>query len=75
MLDYNRDFGFLGLNVKEADAFINGRLDDIRAFLQDLENMRSFGFMRPGDYLPMTREFHALWTSPTAARNSRVIGR
>ena len=32
MLDYTREFGFLGLNVKEADAFINGRLDDIKAF-------------------------------------------
>jgi len=82
MLDYNRDFGFLGLNVKEADAFINGRLDDIKAFLQDLENMRSFGFMRPGDYLPMTREFlaavgevHSAWNSVQILKANGVNAR
>ena len=82
MLDYNRDFGFLGLNVKEADAFINGRLEDIKTFMQDLENMRSFGFMRPGDYLPMTREFlaavgevHSAWNSVQILKANGVNAR
>jgi aspartate kinase len=82
MLDYNQEFGFLGLNVKKANEFINGRLDDINKFLQDLEDMRSYGFMRPGDYLPMTREFlaavgevHSAWNSVQILKANGVNAR
>lgn len=73
MLDYNRQFESIGLDVSTADQFINGRLDDIGTFLTSLENMRAFGFSRPGDYLPMTREFLAAVGEVHSAYNSSMI--
>ena len=55
MLEYNRSFADIGLNVEEADKFINDRLDGITACLQNIVNLRTFGHFHPSDYLPACR--------------------
>lgn len=73
MLEYNRSFENLGLNVKEADDFINDRLDGIADSLRDIMNLRKYGHFRPGDYLPSTREFLAAVGEAHSAYNSAKI--
>ena len=73
MLEYNRSFESIGLNVKEADDFINDRLDGIADSLRDIMNLRKFGHFRPGDYLPSTREFLAAVGEAHSAFNSAKI--
>ena len=73
MLEYNRSFESIGLNVKEADDFINDRLDGIADSLRDIMNLRKYGHFRPGDYLPSTREFLAAIGEAHSAYNSAKI--
>ncbi len=73
MLEYNRSFAGIGLNVAEADAFIIKRLDGIEASLENLMNLRRFGHFRPEDYLPSTREFLAAVGEVHSAYNSVEI--
>ena len=73
MLEYNRSFEDIGLNVKEANDFINDRLDGIADSLRDIMNLRTFGHFRPGDYLPSTREFLAAVGEAHSAFNSAKI--
>lgn len=73
MLEYNKSFESIGLNVAEADAFINQRLDGIVACLENIVNLRSFGHFRPEDYLPATREFLAAVGEAHSAYNSAMI--
>jgi len=73
MLEYNQSFESVGLNVAEADKFINERLDGIRTSLEDLTNLRTFGHFRPDDYLPATREFLAAVGEVHSAYNSVQI--
>lgn len=73
MLEYNRSFEPIGLNVAEADAFIEQRLEGIRLSLEDLQNLRKFGHFRPADYLPSTREFLAAVGEVHSAYNSTQI--
>ena len=73
MLEYNRSFESIGLNVKEADDFINDRLDGIADSLRDIMNLRKYGHFRPGDYLPSTREFLAAVGEAHSAYNSAKI--
>lgn len=73
MLEYNASFEPLGLNVAEANAFIEKRLDGIRVSLEDIMNLRTFGHFRPSDYLPATREFLAAVGEVHSAYNSAQI--
>ena len=73
MLEYNRSFESIGLNVKEADDFINDRLDGIADSLRDIMSLRKYGHFRPGDYLPSTREFLAAVGEAHTAWNSAKI--
>lgn len=73
MLEYNRSFAPLGLDIAEADKFICGRLEGIRISLEDLVNLRTFGHFRPDDYLPSTREFLAAVGEVHSAYNSAQI--
>ncbi len=73
MLEYNRSFADIGLNVEEADIFIQARLDGIEASLENLMNLRKFGHFRPADYLPATREFLAAVGEVHSAYNSVQI--
>ena len=73
MLEYNRSFADIGLNVEEADKFINDRLDGIKACLENIVNLRTFGHFHPSDYLPATREFLAAIGEAHSAYNSVMI--
>lgn len=73
MLEYNRSFEEIGLDVKKADEFINMRLDGIASSLEDIMSLRSFGHFAPADYLPTTREFLAAVGEVHSAYNSAEI--
>lgn len=73
MLEYNRSFESIGLDLKEADEFINKRLNEIETCLEDIMNLRTFGHFQPSDYLPATREFLAAVGEVHSAYNSAKI--
>ena len=56
MCETHGGFAGLGLDVAEADAFVNERIDGIRACLHDLMRVRSYGHLHPDSYLPASRE-------------------
>ncbi|MBE6371969.1 MAG: hypothetical protein E7055_07830 [Lentisphaerae bacterium] len=73
MLEYNKSFEPIGLDVKKADAFVNERLDGIRSCLQYIRYLRTAGHSKPADYLPATREFLAAVGEAHSAFNSTMI--
>ncbi|MFA7184226.1 MAG: aspartate kinase [Victivallales bacterium] len=73
MIKYNRAFEAIGLDQKAADAFVNERVEGIRACLNDLMRLRSFGHFDPRDYLPATREFLSAFGEAQSAFNSAEI--
>ncbi|MBO4649444.1 MAG: aspartate kinase [Lentisphaeria bacterium] len=73
MLEYNRSFADLGLDVKQADDFVNERLDGIRSCLKYIMYLRTAGHSKPSDYLPATREFLAAVGEAHSAFNSTMI--
>lgn len=70
MLEYNRSFEAIGLNVSDADRFVNERIDAIRECLKYITFLRSAGHSRPSEYLPSTREFLAALGEAHSAYNS-----
>ena len=56
LLELNRSFADLGLDVGKADAFVNDRMEGVKSCLLHLVQLRSFGHFRKEDYLPPTRE-------------------
>lgn len=73
MLEINRKFKELGLNVKEADAFVNARLDGIRTCLTELIHLRSYGHFNPTHYLLPSREMLAAIGEAHSAYNSTEL--
>jgi len=73
MLEYNKSFEPIGLDVKKADAFVNERLDGIKSCLQYIRYLRTAGHSKPADYLPATREFLAAVGEAHSAFNSTMI--
>ncbi len=73
MLEYNKSFADIGLDIREADEFVNTRIDGIRDCLNDIKSLRSFGHLKPADYLPATREFLSAIGEAHSAFNSAKI--
>ncbi len=73
MLEYNRSFESIGLNVADADHFINSRLDGIKECLKYIVYLRAAGHSKPSEYLPSTREFLAAVGEAHSAYNSAQI--
>ncbi len=73
MLEFNRTFSDIGLNLVQADAFVNERMDGIKVCLQDLMRLRTFGHFSHSDYLPATREFLSAVGEAHSAYNSVLI--
>ena len=69
----NRSFESIGLDVKQADDFVNERVEGIKACLTDLIRIRSFGHFKEDDYLPATREFLSAFGEAHSAYNSTLI--
>ncbi|MDD5697024.1 MAG: aspartate kinase [Victivallaceae bacterium] len=73
MIQYNRSFAAIGLDQELADNFVNERITGIKACLNDLMRLRSFGHFDPKDYLPATREFLSAAGEAHSAFNSAEI--
>ena len=73
MLKINAGFADLGLDLAEADAFVNERMDGIRDCLQHLMKLRSFGHFHREDYLPAARELLSSVGEAHSAFNSTLI--
>ena len=73
LLEINRSFSDLGLDVAKADAFVNDRMDGVKDCLQHLVQLRSFGHFRREEYLPPTRELLSSIGEAHSAFNSTLI--
>lgn len=73
MIKCNRSFANIGLDQELADAFVDERIEGIRACLNDLMRLHSFGHFNPKDYLPATREFLSAFGEAHSAFNSVEI--
>jgi len=73
MIEINASFVKLGLDLKKADAFVNDRLDGIKSCLEDLINLRSYGHLKPSDFLPASREMLSAVGEAHSAYNSTLI--
>ena len=69
----NQVFESAGLDVVDANDFVNERIDGIRDCLQDLMRLRSYGHFSPKDYLPTSREFLSAVGEAHSAYNSTQI--
>ena len=73
MIACNRSFVDLGLDQEAADAFVKERMDGIRACLNDLIRLRSYGHFTAQSYLPATRELLSAVGEAHSAFNSVLI--
>ena len=73
MLEFNKSFADIGLDVKKADDFTNERVEGLNACLQDIMRLRSYGHLKPKDYLPASREFLSAAGEAHSAFNSALI--
>jgi len=73
MIKCNRSFADIGLDQDLADAFVEERVEGIRACLNDLMRLHAFGHFNPEDYLPATREFLSAFGEAHSAFNSVEI--
>jgi aspartate kinase len=73
MIEFNRSFETIGLKQREADHFINERMDGIRDCLHDLVRLRTYGHFNVKDYLPPTREMLSAVGEAHSAFNSTLI--
>ena len=73
LLEINRSFVDLGLDVEKADAFVNDRMEGVKSCLLHLVQLRSFGHFRREDYLPPTRELLSSIGEAHSAFNSTLI--
>ena len=73
LLEINRTFADLGLDLEKADAFVNERMEGVKNCLLHLMQLRSFGHFRREDYLPATRELLSSIGEAHSAFNSTLI--
>ncbi|MGI5922684.1 MAG: aspartate kinase [Lentisphaerae bacterium] len=73
MLEFNRSFATIGLDQREADNFVNERMDGIRDCLHDLVRLRSYGHFNIKTYLTPTRELLSAVGEAQSAFNSTLI--
>jgi aspartate kinase len=73
MCELNATFRDLGLDVAEADAFVNERLNGIRDCLLDLQRICSYGHFTIGQHLAAVREMLAAVGEAHSARNAAAI--
>ena len=73
LLEINRSFADLGLDMEKADAFVNDRMEGVKSCLLHLVQLRSFGHFHREDYLPPTRELLSSVGEAHSAFNSTLI--
>lgn len=70
MIEMNRKFEAHGLDQKNAEAFVNARIDGIRTCLSELIHLRSYGHFNPAQYRLPSREILAAVGEAHSAYNS-----
>ncbi len=73
MLELNQTFADIGLDTDKADAFVDDRVAGIKACLNDLMRLRSYGHFKTEDYLPASRELLSAIGEAHSAYNSSLI--
>lgn len=73
LLEINHSFAELGLDIAQADSFVNDRMDGVRSCLRNLVQLRSFGHFHREDYLPAARELLSSVGEAHSAFNSALI--
>ena len=73
MLELNRTFADVGLDIKKADEFVNDRIAGVKACLNDLMRLRSYGHFKTEDYLPASRELLSAIGEAHSAYNSTLL--
>ncbi len=73
LLELNKSFAHLGLDLDRADRFVNERLDGIRDCLRDLRRVCSYGHVQLEEQLPAVREMLAAIGEAHSAFNSVLI--
>ena len=73
MLECNRSFADIGLDQKLADSFVHERLNGIRACLEDVQRIGSYGHFPKQTYLAATRELLSAVGEAHSAYNSTLI--
>ena len=73
MIEINHSFENIGLDTKNADAFISERIDGIKAYLRELSKIRSCGRLIDENYLPACRELLSAIGEAHSAYNSVLI--
>ncbi len=73
LIEFNRSFESLGLDQKDADSFVNERMEGVRSCLKNLMQLRSFGHFHRESYLPAARELLSSVGEAHSAYNSTLI--
>jgi len=73
MRELNRQFEPVGLDLQEADQFVDERVDGVKSCLKDLMHARSYGHLHPSNYLPASRELLSAIGEAHSAFNSALI--
>ena len=73
LLELNRSFEAIGLDIDKADAFVNERMEGVKNCLLHLMQLRSFGHFNPEAYLPAARELLSSVGEAHSAFNSTLI--
>ena len=79
MKKINSDFICLGLDIGEADSFVEERIDGIHSCLKNLLQLCSYGHFQLDEYLPMVREMissvgeaHSAFNTANILRNRDI---
>ena len=73
MISINHSLESIGLDVIKANIFLNERVNGIKACLQDLLRIHSYGHLSSENYLPASREFLSALGEAHSAFNSALI--
>jgi len=71
--EINANLGPLGLDIEQANFFVNERIEGIRNCLKNLRQLCSYGHFRLENYLPMVREMISSLGEAHSASNSANI--
>lgn len=73
MKEFNRSFVSIGLDLEDADRFVDSRIDGIREYLTHLVQVRGFGLFQTKPLLHATRELLSAIGEAHSAYNSVQI--
>jgi aspartate kinase len=79
LLDINKSFGFLGLNVEEANRFIQYRIEQAKIYLSSMYKVLASGYVEKSSLYLAAREIlasigeaHSAWNSVNILNNNEI---